>query len=118
MVDRVEAQFGIKVPLAVLFTHATLEQFTLAMRDEGLRAQAPLVWRSTPGARGRRSSSCTATSPAADSSASPCPERSDPSGRSDAVHPHGLLDPRIPASIEAMAADRLTALRGERPHGP
>ena len=33
-----------------------------------------------------------------------------------AVHPHGLIDPRIPASIEAMAADRLASLRALRPH--
>ena len=117
MVDRVEAQFGIKVPLAVLFTHATLEQFTLAMRDEGLRAQAPLLALNAGGARppifflhgdftggGFFSKSLSGAL--------------GPEWPFYAVHPHGLLDPRIPASIEAMAADRLTALRGERPHGP
>jgi hypothetical protein len=43
MVDRVEALFGVKVPLAVLFTHATLEQFTQAMRDEAMRVQKAVL---------------------------------------------------------------------------
>jgi thioesterase domain-containing protein len=34
------------------------------------------------------------------------------------VHPHGLLDTALPDSIEAMAADRLVALRATRPRGP
>jgi thioesterase domain-containing protein len=34
------------------------------------------------------------------------------------VHPHGLLDDRIPGTIEAMAADHVSALRAVRPHGP
>jgi thioesterase domain-containing protein/acyl carrier protein len=34
------------------------------------------------------------------------------------VHPHGLVDMAIPETIEAMAADRLRALRELRPRGP
>lgn len=34
------------------------------------------------------------------------------------VHPHGLADRSIPTTIEAMAADRLRALRALCPHGP
>jgi hypothetical protein len=34
------------------------------------------------------------------------------------VHPHGLIDPAIPDSIEAMAAERLPAVRAVRPRGP
>ena len=34
------------------------------------------------------------------------------------VHPHGLVDATIPETIEAMAADRIVALRALRPHGP
>ncbi len=34
------------------------------------------------------------------------------------VHPHGLVDTVIPPTIEAMAADRILALRALRPHGP
>ena len=95
MVDRVEAQFGIKVPLAVLFTHATLEQFTLAMRDEGLRAQAPLLALNAGGARppifflhgdftggGFFSKSLS--------------RALGPEWPFYAVHPHGLLDPPDP----------------------
>ena len=35
-----------------------------------------------------------------------------------AVHPHGLDDSPVPDSIEAMARERLVALREARPHGP
>jgi thioesterase domain-containing protein len=34
------------------------------------------------------------------------------------VHPHGLDELPIPESIEAMASDRIRALRAHRPHGP
>ncbi len=34
------------------------------------------------------------------------------------VHPHGLVDATIPETIEAMAADRIQAVRAIRPHGP
>jgi amino acid adenylation domain-containing protein len=34
------------------------------------------------------------------------------------VHPHGLVDPAIPETIEAMAAERVAALRELRPRGP
>jgi thioesterase domain-containing protein len=34
------------------------------------------------------------------------------------VHPHGLDGPDIPATIEAMAADLLSAIRRVRPKGP
>src|SRR5206468_3949541 len=35
-----------------------------------------------------------------------------------AVHPHGLDRSPVPDSIEAMARERLVALREARPHGP
>jgi thioesterase domain-containing protein len=34
------------------------------------------------------------------------------------VHPHGLVDDAIPATIEEMAADRLRAVRAVQPTGP
>jgi amino acid adenylation domain-containing protein len=35
-----------------------------------------------------------------------------------AVHPHGLDGGEVPPTIEAMAVDRLAAVRAVRPHGP
>jgi amino acid adenylation domain-containing protein len=35
-----------------------------------------------------------------------------------ALHPHGLAGPRLPRTIEGMAADRLEALLAFRPEGP
>jgi thioesterase domain-containing protein len=34
------------------------------------------------------------------------------------VHPHGLVESIVPQTIEAMAADRIRALRSIRPRGP
>jgi thioesterase domain-containing protein len=34
------------------------------------------------------------------------------------VHPHGLIDDAVPPTIEAMAEDRLAAVREARPRGP
>ena len=34
------------------------------------------------------------------------------------VHPHGLVETSVPATIEAMAADRIRSLRALRAHGP
>ena len=117
MVDRIEAEFGVKVPLAVLFTHATLEQFTLAMRDEGMRAQAPVLTLNAEGTRppifflhGDFTGGGFFAKSLAQALGAEWPFY--------AVHPHGLIDPQIPASIEAMAADRLVSLRALRPHGP
>ena len=35
-----------------------------------------------------------------------------------AVHLHGLNEPECPATLEAIAASRIQAVRGARPHGP
>ncbi|HET7199925.1 MAG TPA: AMP-binding protein [Burkholderiales bacterium] len=35
-----------------------------------------------------------------------------------AVHLHGLAEPECPATVEAIAASRIEAVRGTRPHGP
>ncbi len=35
-----------------------------------------------------------------------------------ALHPHGLQGDEVPRSVEAMAADRLKAIREIQPHGP
>ncbi len=42
MVDIVERTCGVRVPLPVLFTHATIESFAHAMREDAVR-QASLV---------------------------------------------------------------------------
>jgi amino acid adenylation domain-containing protein len=117
MVDRIEVLFGVKVPLAVLFTHATLEQFTRAMRDEAMRVQKavlpiqergslpPIFFLHGDFTGGGFFSKALA-------------EAVGPDRPFYAVHPHGLIDDRIPDTIEAMAAERLAAIREARPRGP
>jgi len=42
----------------------------------------------------------------------------DPNRPFYAVHLHGLDEPALPATVEAIAANRLQAVRDARPHGP
>ena len=42
----------------------------------------------------------------------------DPNRPFYAVHLHGLDEPALPATVEAIAANRLQAVRAARPHGP
>jgi thioesterase domain-containing protein len=87
------------------------------MRDEGIRAQAPVLTLNGEGARPPvffLHGDFTGGGFFAKSLA----QALGPEWPFYAVHPHGLIDPRIPASIEAMAADRLASLRALRPHGP
>ena len=73
---------------------------------------------STRAGRGRRSCSCTATSRPAASTAARSRSRSGPDQPTLIVHPHGLAGDAVPPTIEAMAADRLRAVRAMRPAGP
>ena len=110
---------GVRVPLTTLFAHATIEDFSQHMRDGRFAPRiSPVVAINAGGSRtpmfflhgdftgGGFFSNALA--------------RSGLGGDQPfyAVHPHGLLNAGVPDSIEAMATDRLTALRATQPHGP
>ncbi len=117
MVDQVERAIGIKVPLTTLFTHSTIEAFSRALREEVAHARLPVLPINAAGTRppvfflhgdftgGGFFSNALARGLG-------------PQWPFYAVHPHGLLDDRVPATIEEMAQERLAAVREARPHGP
>ena len=117
MVDRVERAIGIKVPLTTLFTHSTIEEFARALRDEVAHVRSPVLAINAGGTRppvfflhgdftggGFFSNALS--------------RGLGPEHPFYVVHPHGLIDDVLPATIEAMAAERLVAVRAVRPHGP
>jgi len=117
MIDAVERASGRRVPLAVLFESPTIEHLAQALRDEVVASEPPLVALSSSGARppffflhGDFSGGGFFSRALA--------EALGPEQPFYAVHPHGLVDADVPESIEAMAAERLAALRAARPRGP
>jgi amino acid adenylation domain-containing protein len=116
MMHEVERACGRTLPLTALFSAPTVEGLARALlREEAPRFRAPILpLREGAGApffflhgdyNGGGFYSLTLA-------------RLTGGGPFHAVHPHGLAGGEIPATIEAMAEDRLSALRAVQPHGP
>jgi amino acid adenylation domain-containing protein len=117
LVDEIERETGIAAPLAALFEDDTIAGLGRVLREGHARLGAPTVTINDAG-----------TLPPfvflhGDLSGGGFYSRSlahalGPDQPMVVVHPHGLDAVPIPESIEAMAADRIRALRASRPHGP
>ena len=117
MAEAVERVSGRPVPLTTLFEAATIERLADVLRSDECRPGPPLVALNAGGSRpplfflhgdiagGGFYSRALARALG-------------PAQPVYAVHPHGLAGEPVPASIEAMAEDRLPALRAARPEGP
>ena len=117
MAEAVERASGRPVPLTTLFEAPTIERLAHVLRDDECRPGPPLVALNAGGSRpplfflhgdfagGGFYSRALARALG-------------PEQPVYAVHPHGLGGEPVPASIEAMAEDRLPALRAARPEGP
>ncbi len=117
LVDEIERQTGCAVPLTAMFADDTVEGLAKALRDGVPKTDAPVFALNASGSRppfvylhgdfvgGGFYSRTLATGLGSDQPTL-------------IVHPHGLVEDHVPDSIEAMAADRLRALREIRPHGP
>jgi thioesterase domain-containing protein len=117
LVDTIERETGLSVPLTVLFADDTIDGLAKALRDGAPDANAPIVVVNAQGTRppfvflhgdfqaGGFYSRALARSLGADQPTL-------------IVHPHGLVGDAIPETIEAMATDRLRALQAIRPTGP
>jgi hypothetical protein len=118
LVNAIERETGLAAPLTALFVDDTVAGLArvLPRRRHGPRRadRAPAGrWQAD-----RPSSSCTATSPGGGFYSRALAHALGREQPVLIVHPHGLVDPAIPDSIEAMAADRVAALRKIRPQGP
>ena len=117
LMDAIERACGHAIPLTTLFTDSTIEQLARVVRRGACESGAPLVALNPGGVRppffflhGDFSGGGFYTRQLA--------RALGPDQPFYAVHPHGLGDTRVPESIEAMAADRIRALRMVRPKGP
>jgi amino acid adenylation domain-containing protein len=117
MAEAVERVSGRPVPLTTLFEASTIERLADVLRSDECRPGPPVVALNAGGPRpplfflhgdiagGGFYSRALARALG-------------PEQPVYAVHPHGLSGEPVPASIEAMAEDRLRALRAARPEGP
>ena len=117
MIDAIERTSGCRLPLTALFAGPTIEHLTRAIRSSAREDRAPLVALNATGTRppffflhGDFTGGGFFSHKLARALGDDQPFY--------AVHPHGLIDPVIPESIEAMAAERLPAVRAARPRGP
>ena len=117
MVDDYERDTGIRVPLSALFANDTVDALARAIREGSLAENAEVVPLHDRGTHtpfvfvhgdffGGGFHSHTLA------------RLLGPDQPIYAVHPHGIAGGAVPESIEAMASDRLRALRERRPHGP
>jgi acyl carrier protein len=117
MMESVERAVGRRVPITTLFRVPTIEHLVANLRD-AVSLEPPLIALQPGGHRlpffffvhGDFSGGGFFSRALADALG--------PDRPFYAVHPHGLVDAAVPDSIEAMAADRLAALRAVKPHGP
>ena len=117
LVDTIERETGLAVPLTALFADDTIDGLARALREGAPDASAPIVAVNLQGTRppfvflhgdfqaGGFYSRALA-------------HALGPDQPTLIVHPHGLVGDAIPETIEAMAADRLRALQAIRPAGP
>ena len=117
LVDRIERETGFRLPLTALFADDTIDGLARALRDGAPDAGAPVVEVNGDAA------GIPFVFLHGDFQAGGFYSRSlalalGPDQATLIVHPHGLAGDEVPATIEAMAADRLRAVRAIRPTGP
>ena len=117
LVDEIERELGITVPLAALFVDDTIAGLARSIREGQLATNTVVVPLNERGSRlplvylhgdyfgGGFHSLALA-------------RLLGPDQPVYVVHPHGVAGGAIPATIEAMADERLQALRALRPQGP
>ena len=117
LVDEIERETGLAVPLAALFADDTIAGLARVLREGPAGLDAPIVTINDGGAlpplvflHGDLSGGGFYSRSLAHALGPDQPVL--------VVHPHGLDAAPIPETIEAMAADRIAALRARRPRGP
>jgi len=118
LIDRIERDFGRKIPLATLFTATTIEQLAqvLLRREDG--ASEPWLIKIQSGGSRRPFFFLHGDY---DGGGFYCATIARHLGADQpfyALQPHGLGGRAVPLTVEAMAADYLQALRSVQPGGP
>lgn len=117
MIEEIERVCGVRIPVTTLFTSATIGELAEVLRA-GVPTPEPLVALNNPG--GLRPPLFFLHGDFAEGGLY-CRSLAAALGADQpfwAVHPHGLDRGALPASIEAMAADRVAAIQREYLHGP
>jgi thioesterase domain-containing protein len=117
LADAVERETGLAFPLAAMFEDDTLAGIAAALRTSAPNREAPIIAFNSGG-----------TLPPfvflhGDFTGGGFYSRAlahwlGPDQPVLIVHPHGLVEATVPPTIEAMAEERIRALRVVRPHGP
>jgi len=117
LADEIERETGLAFPLAAMFNDDTLAGLAAALRVSAPNTEAPIL-----------SFNATGALPPfvflhGDFTGGGFYSRAlahwlGPDQPVLIVHPHGLVESTVPPTIEAMAADRVRALRALRPRGP
>ncbi|HET9338033.1 MAG TPA: amino acid adenylation domain-containing protein [Casimicrobiaceae bacterium] len=117
LVDTIEKETGYAVPLTAMFADDTIAGLASVLREGAPDAGAPILPVNTGGSRppfvylhGDFSGGGFYSRTIAHALG--------PDQPTLIVHPHGLTEDTIPATIEEMAADRLRAVRAVQPRGP
>ena len=118
LLDRIERDIGKKIPLATLFTAATIEQLTqVLLRHDAGSSEPWLVKIQDSGSR----RPFFFLHGDYDGGGFYCATIARHLGADQpfyALQPHGLSGRAVPLTVEAMAADYLQALRSVQPEGP
>ena len=117
LVDEIERETGVAIPLATLFADDTIAGLARVLRDGTAAADAPLVTINGGGAMPPFVFVHGALSGGGFYSRS-LAHALGPDQPVVVVHPHGFDGSPIPETIAAMAADRIQALRVHWPNGP
>ena len=117
LADEIERETGLAFPLAAMFNDDTLAGLAAALRASAPNTEAPILSFNAAGAlppfvflHGDFTGGGFYSRALA--------HWLGPDQPVLIVHPHGLVESTVPPTIEAMAADRVRALRALRPHGP
>ena len=117
MVDALERETGYALPLSALFEDDTIDAIARRVRENAPKAATPFVVVNED-ARGPPLVFLHGDFEAGGFYSAALARALGSDQRTIIVHPHGLDGGAVPATIEAMASERLEALRSVHPSGP
>ena len=117
LVDAIEQETGVAIPLTAMFADDTVAGLAAALREGAPNGGAPIL-SFNEGKEGPAFVFLHGDFTGGGFYSRALVQALGPDQPVLLVHPHGLVDASVPDTIEAMAAERIEALRKLRPHGP